>query len=108
MLAPYPGTKPAQQLCTWPSPRINFGDVMQAVRSDLERWFGPSTTSSMKLLKVYRIPFAQPHQEPPTDLQQKAALGEGLYVCGDHRTAATLQGAIESGLAAAAAVLAQM
>lgn len=81
--------------------------AVQKVRSDLAAWFGESTVSKLRHLKTYRIPFAQPAQEPPTNLRQSAVAGEGLFVCGDHRTAATLEGAIASGLDAAAAVLAQ-
>jgi hypothetical protein len=42
---------------------------------------------------------------PPLDLRQPVALGDGLYVAGDHRDTASIQGAIVSGRRAAAAVL---
>lgn len=44
-------------------------------------------------------------QAPPTNLERPVSLGEGLYVCGDHREAATLEGALRSGLRAADAIL---
>ena len=76
------------------------------MKSDLERWFGSQLTSNLKLLRVYRIPFAQPNQEPPTDLLQEPGIGGDIFLCGDHRTAATLESALQSGLRAADAVLA--
>lgn len=79
---------------------------MQAVKSDLGRWFGSGLTDNLKLLRIYRIPFAQPNQEPPTDLLQDPSVGSGIFLCGDHCTAATLEGALQSGLRAADAVLA--
>lgn len=45
-------------------------------------------------------------QAPPTNLFRQISLGDGLYVCGDHRCAATLDGALKSGRLAAEAVLA--
>lgn len=45
-------------------------------------------------------------QAPPTDLRRPVALGGGLYVCGDHRDSATLDGALVSGRRAADAILA--
>ncbi len=47
-------------------------------------------------------------QAPPTDLFRSVELGNGLYVCGDHRCAATLDGALKSGRLAAEAVLADL
>lgn len=70
-------------------------------------WFGRDKVEGGKWrhLKTYRIPFAQPGQAPPTDLSRPVALGGGMYVCGDHRASATLDGALVSGRAAAEAVL---
>lgn len=45
-------------------------------------------------------------QVPPTNLERSVDLGNGLYVCGDHREAATLEGALRSGKRAAEAILA--
>lgn len=44
-------------------------------------------------------------QAPPTDFSRPVSLGSGLFVCGDHRDSATLDGAIKSGRRAAEAVL---
>ena len=45
-------------------------------------------------------------QAPPTDFSRPVRLAEGLFVCGDHRDSATLDGALKSGRRAAEAVLA--
>jgi hypothetical protein len=45
-------------------------------------------------------------QAPPTDLSRPVRLSEGLFVCGDHRDSATLDGALKSGRRAAEAILA--
>ena len=44
-------------------------------------------------------------QEPPTDLLRPVQLGGRLYVCGDHRDHATLDGALKSGRRAAEALI---
>lgn len=48
---------------------------------------------------IVRIPYAQPAQIPPyeTELRVKLDDSNGLYCCGDHRSTATLNGAIDSG-----------
>lgn len=51
-----------------------------------------------KLLKIYRINYSQPAQTIPYDINGKPVkLNENIYVCGDHRNTATLNGAIKSG-----------
>ena len=57
---------------------------------------------------MFRRLFNHRPQAPPTDLFRPVSLGSGLYVCGDHRTAATLDGALKSGRLAAEAVLADL
>mmetsp|Transcript_30975 Transcript_30975/g.68650 ORF Transcript_30975/g.68650 Transcript_30975/m.68650 type:complete len:484 (-) Transcript_30975:553-2004(-) len=76
-----------------------------AVRKHLSSWFGEQAVAGWSLLRVYRIPFAQPNQAPPTNFTRPVALGAGLFVCGDHRDSATLDGAIKSGRRAAEAVI---
>ena len=75
------------------------------VKSELSEWFGESITSSFKLLKVYRIPFAQPIQTPSAKGSSKTAFEQtcesgamkNVYLAGDHRDAATFDGALISG-----------
>jgi len=77
-----------------------------AVRAQLTRWFGPGV-ARWRHLRTYRIPFAQPEQAPPalTPWRRDVRIRRGLYVCGDHRDNASINGALESGRRAAEAVL---
>ena len=76
-----------------------------AVRSQLSRWWGPEVFGSWKLLRVYRIPYAQPSQTPPSASPKDTNVARGLFVVGDHRDTATLNGAIKSGRLAAQQVI---
>ncbi len=52
---------------------------------------------------------ALPSQTPPMGRFRKSVrLEPGLYVCGDHRDSASIQGALVSGRRAADAVLAEL
>ncbi|GLC46739.1 hypothetical protein PLESTB_001358300 [Pleodorina starrii] len=77
------------------------------VRQQLSGWFGAGEVASWSHLRTYRIPFAQPNQAPPTNFSRPVALGGGVFVCGDHRDSATLDGAIRSGRRAAEALMQQ-
>ncbi len=48
---------------------------------------------------------AQPAAVPPLQLRRPVDLGDGVYVCGDHRDTPSIQGAMASGARAARAVL---
>jgi phytoene dehydrogenase-like protein len=80
-------------------------DALPAVRAQLRRWHGHDR---WRLLRRLEIPHAQPRQDP-ADLEpaeRSPVLGDGRFVCGDHRHRAGVGAAIASGLAAARAVLA--
>lgn len=81
--------------------------LISTVTKELSQWFGASEVASWTHLQTYRIPFAQPNQTPPTNLSRPVVLGGSLFVCGDHRYAATFDAALVSGRHAAEAVLAQ-
>lgn len=78
----------------------------QDVRQQLAEWFGPPV-ELWDHLRTYRIPYALPEQRPPflSPPERPIRRRAGLYVCGDHRYTASLNGAIGSGRAAADAVL---
>ncbi|CAL8463731.1 g3265 [Coccomyxa elongata] len=86
-------------------PEMSDAQLADAVKAELEAWFGADETAAWQLLRIYRIPFAQPNQAPPTDFRRPVQLSQGLYVCGDHRDSATLDGALKSGRRAAEAIL---
>jgi predicted NAD/FAD-dependent oxidoreductase len=87
-------------------PELDDAALEAAARAELSEWFGPAAVAGWRHLRTYRIPFAQPNQAPPTDFRRPVALGDGLYVAGDHRDSATFDGALVSGRRAAEALLA--
>ncbi|MEM1030409.1 MAG: NAD(P)/FAD-dependent oxidoreductase [Myxococcota bacterium] len=79
----------------------------KAARAQLERWFGPEV-ARWRSLRTYAIPHALPAQ-PVGSLrpsQRPIRTESGLFVCGDHRDQASIDGAMVSGRRAAEAVLA--
>merc|ERR1711871_1482801 len=82
-------------------------DVLQDnVRNQLKDWFGDDIVNKWKFLKTYRIKYAQPAQTPPYDIKGRTeSLEDGVFICGDYRGTATLNGAIESGRRAAKSVI---
>ena len=77
--------------------------------ADLKGWFGP-VVRSWKFLRSYRIAHAQPAQ-PPGSLEppeRPVRIRPGVYVCGDHRDNASINGAMVSGRRAADALIADL
>ncbi len=74
------------------------------VRRGLARVYGTSTTT-WQVVQVHEIPHALTAMPPPLDIRRPVALGGGLFVAGDHRDSASIQGALVSGRRAADAVL---
>ena len=85
------------------------GDASEpAVRAHLSRLYGVDT-ARWEAVAAYTVPDALPSQAPPMGRFRKAVrLEPGLYVCGDHRDSASIQGALVSGRRAATAVLEQI
>jgi Flavin containing amine oxidoreductase len=79
-------------------------ETVTAVARQLARMYGTST-SGWDLVASYPIPAALPAMVPPLDFRKPVQLGDGVFVCGDHRDTASIQGAIVSGRRAAAAVV---
>jgi phytoene dehydrogenase-like protein len=61
--------------------------------------------SDLEHLTSVTVPGAQPAALPPLQLRRPVDLGDGLFVCGDHRDTPSIQGAMASGARAARAVL---
>jgi hypothetical protein len=87
-------------------PEQHDTELEAAIPTQLRDWFG-ATVQTWRLLRIYRIPQAQPQQTPPalSIPQRPVRIGNGLYVCGDHRDKASINGAMVSGRCAAEAVL---
>ncbi len=79
--------------------------VHVAVREQLRRWWGPQV-EGWEHLRTDAIAHAQPDQSPPLHPKMAVSLGDGLFVCGDHRDTGSIQGAMYSGTRCAQAVLA--
>ena len=90
------------------SPVVGDGDLEQEVRTQVEGWFGKEV-EEWRHLRTYRIPHAQPGQAPGVldPPERSVRVQDGLFVCGDHRETASLQGALHSGRRAAREVLRQ-
>ncbi len=74
------------------------------IQEQLAGWFA-TTTGEWEHLRTDVIAHGQPLQSPPFSPRQRVSLGDGLFVCGDHRDTASLQGAFFSGRRSAQAVL---
>jgi phytoene dehydrogenase-like protein len=61
--------------------------------------------SDLDHLTSVTVPGAQPAAVPPLQLRRPVDLGDGIFVCGDHRDTPSIQGAMASGARTARAVL---
>lgn len=76
------------------------------VRAQMNSWFGAEALT-WELIQRYEIRHAQPNQDPPAlePPERSVRLQRGLYICGDHRENASLNGAMHCGRRAAEAVI---
>lgn len=72
-------------------------------REHLSRMYRRST-KAWDLVTRHHVVHALPEQRPGVSLRQAVELGDGLFVAGDHRDTASIQGALVSGRRTAAAV----
>lgn len=88
------------------TPPESDGELERAVREQLIGWFGLEAGGWRHLRSVH-IPYALPEQAPPflSPPERSVRRRPGLYVCGDHRRTASLNGALAAGRAAARALL---
>ncbi|MCY7395326.1 MAG: FAD-dependent oxidoreductase [Nocardioides sp.] len=77
------------------------------VRRHAGEILGCSTAGWRELIR-HEVPHALPAQPAPYSAQRPVALGDGVFVCGDHRDTGSIQGALVSGQRAADAVLASL
>lgn len=95
---------PGQHLIAAAMPGVIEGDLEALARTQLRRWWG-APVDDWRHLRTYRIAHGQPLQAPSFAPKQRVDLGHGLFVCGDHRDTASIQGALFSGRRCAEAVL---
>lgn len=84
-------------------PAYGGDHIEHDARTQLRSWWGPRV-DEWEHLATYRIPHGQPAQRPPFDPRQRVIVGDGRFVCGDHRDTASIQGAMYSGRRCALAV----
>ena len=91
------------------SSSVVSGDASEpVVRRHLSRLYGVET-SDWEHVAAYEVHDALPSQAPTMGRFRKPVrLGDGRYVCGDHRDSSSIQGALVSGRRAATAVLADL
>lgn len=77
-------------------PEVIDGDLEAMARDQLRGWWGPQV-DAWRHLRTYRIAHAGVEQRPPFSPKRNIALGNGVFVCGDHRDTGSLQGAMFSG-----------
>lgn len=81
----------------------HFGDeIVREVWSELEQWYG-WTVRTWQHLQTYRIPYALPDQSSTAIATSPKVehLGDRIYRCGDYCEVASIEGAIQSGIAVA-------
>jgi len=78
-------------------------DLPDRVREQLAGWFDASTRD-WDLLATQRIAHGHPVTGPPLRPRRRVTLGDGRFVCGDHRDTPSIQGAVFSGSRTAVAV----
>jgi phytoene dehydrogenase-like protein len=86
-------------------------ELESAVRQQAIEWFGPDA-ARWELVQTYRVPYGLPRTDLdpvklPIRLAEMGASGapQQVFVCGDHRETPSIQGAMNSGLRVAQAIL---
>ncbi len=103
-----PGYAPADStLVAAACPGMYRPDVEPEVRRQLRSLFGPSV-DRWRHLRTDTIAHGQPRQYPPFSPKRRVDLGDGIFVCGDHRDTSSLQGAMYSGRRCGEAVVSSL
>ncbi|GAA1561159.1 NAD(P)/FAD-dependent oxidoreductase [Kribbella sancticallisti] len=95
-----PGRHLIQATTLWPTSAVE-----SEVRIQLTRLYGRSA-GAWNLITRHDIREALPEQPAPLVARQPVSLGDNLFIAGDHRDTASIQGALVSGRRAANAVAA--
>ncbi|WP_040764423.1 NAD(P)/FAD-dependent oxidoreductase [Novipirellula maiorica] len=86
------------------SQNIDPDDLDNSLRPQLQHWFGEQA-GGWKRLQIYHVPFGLPKLTLDPVMQPITTAREGVFVCGDHRETPSIQGAMNSGLRVAQAIL---
>ena len=87
--------------------RGSDADAGVAVKAQAAEWFG-GQSAAWRHLATVQVPCALPDESPAGRSMRPGSprLADGLYVCGDHCTSGSINGALASGRLCAGAVLA--
>jgi phytoene dehydrogenase-like protein len=78
------------------APGAHGNELVGDATRQLRRWFG-ATVDRWQPLRVDHITHAQPVQSPGFEVRRRQRITDGLWVAGDHRDTASIQGAMFSG-----------
>lgn len=80
-------------------PDLSDDDLVTALKDELVEWFG-ARAHAARPLRVYRVRGALPVFVPPTTSPRTRVprTSRGIWLVGDHRSAPSLQGAMQSGM----------
>jgi phytoene dehydrogenase-like protein len=84
------------------SPQTDDETLVEAALKEMRAWFGDAV-GKWRFLRSYRLENALPDQTPPalSPAERPARLSDTLYIAGDHRDTASIQGTLVSGRRAA-------
>ena len=85
---------------------VDIDKLRLNVETELQSWFG-NEVRNWRFLKAYHIPHSLPNQGVGqlTPWQRPVTVRPGLYLCGDHRDNASIDGALTSGYRTAQTVM---
>jgi len=88
-------------------PEVDDAELWRSVITQARSWFG-AEVDAWEHLRTYRIPYAQPRQDPEDlpVLARSQRVGAQVWLAGDHVDTGSIQGAMVSGRRAAESVLA--
>jgi phytoene dehydrogenase-like protein len=80
--------------------------LQEAVRAQLGGWFGTAAVKDWRHVRTVHVDNAQPKLTSLVPHERPVTVNAGVFVAGDHRDQASIQGALSSGRRCAQAVLA--
>lgn len=95
---------PGRHLVVAAMPGQVDGDLEATARASFREWWG-GRVDGWEHVATYRIHHGQPGQAPPFHPKRSVRTERGVFVCGDHRDTASIQGALYSGRRCAEALL---
>lgn len=90
-----------------PSEEKSSDELQKLANPQLRSWFGDQV-KEWELVQIYQIPYGLPQMDIDPVIRSPEVEGrEKTYLCGDHFQTPSIEGAMDSGLRAAAAILAK-